>query len=245
MSKWHKKLFGGRNTTMVRYFLSYFVILSMLILGFFFAVRKQLKDIYFDTLDERLQNRFDLIQEQFRSDVLGINQLNSHLISDIDLILSRCTNSSWYRYQASQRISEYTISNSFVTEIVYIDRVNEQILSSGKYVKYEGGKFYINVNNKFFEVPVNEYGHSGSNQFLYLNEEGSNLLLYFPSIDSTEFDLFYVISSQDLNNLLKSGMADGVVSIALIDSKDNVIAGINYNELLPPPPLRRKSRQRG
>lgn len=237
MSKIHKKIFGSRNTTLVKYFLSYFVILSMLILGFFFAVRKQLKDIYFNTMDERIQDRLELIREQFRGDITGINQLHSHLISDIDLILSRCTNSSWYRYQASQRINEYTISNNFVTEIVYIDRVNQQIISSGKYVRFKDGEYSISVDNVFVPLPLDEYGHNGNNSFLFLKskKEKNNLLLYFPNVDSSEFDLFYVISNTELNNLLKSGISDGVVSMVMTNDSQELITGVNENLLLPPP----------
>ncbi len=219
--------------TLLKYFFSYFIILSILILGFFFAVRFQLKNIYFQTLDNQIQERLTLIQKQFNDNITRVNELHSHLVSDINLTLSRYENNDWSRYQASRRINEYAISNNFIQDIIYIDRKKNEVLSSGKYVKYKDGSYFIYVNQKFIELPVGSYGHSGKNQFLYLSKDGSNLLLYFPIMDSSAFDTIYVINKQELQTILRNGLPFGIVSICLSDVGQNIITAVNTNEILP------------
>lgn len=233
MKKLHKKSYGTQYATMLKYFFSYFIILSILILGFFFAVRFQLKNIYYQTLDNQTLERLALIQEQFNSNITGINQINSHLASDIDLTISRYKSSDWSRYQASRRIDEYALSSNFIQDIIYIDWAKKDILSSGKYVKYENGAYSICVNKNFIELPLEDYGRINENKLLYLSKGSSSLLLYLPQMDSSSFGIIYVISKQELLTILKNGLPFGIASICLSDSSQNIIAGLNTNELLP------------
>ena len=233
MNKIHHKFFLERNATLLKYLFSYFVLLSILIVGFFFAVRGQFKNIYSAQLGKQTRERLQLVQEQLRNDITSIDQIHAHLISDIDLSLSRYKNDDWNHYMAGRRINEYSISNSFISDIIYIDRINNHILSSGKYVCLIQDDYYLNVDNILVKLPLDIYGHTGSNRFVYLDENNVNQLLYFPAVDSQKFDLFYIINIKELQNMLKTAMSDGIVSICLSDADQKILAGVEPDRLTP------------
>lgn len=232
MTKIQRKFFHGRNGTLLKYLFSYVVILSILLVGFFGAVRVQIKNIYFHQLDKQTQERLQLIREQLRSDINSIDQIHTHLIADIDLNLSRYKKDAWNHYMAARRINEYSISNSFISDIIYIDRLNNNILSSGKYVYSKEDRYYLNIDQEIVELPVGQYGHTGLNRFVYLNQSNVEQLLYFPSVDSRKFDLFYTINMKEIRNMLKTAMSDGIISICLSDSENHIIAGVSPDQIM-------------
>ena len=95
---------NSKHSTLIKYFLSYFIILSILFLGFFLAVRIQLNRIYFKDLNDRTDKRLNNVMLQLEDDLSNINQVQSLLSKDINLVLSRYKNENWYNYQAAQRI---------------------------------------------------------------------------------------------------------------------------------------------
>ena len=120
--KRYTRLYTDKNITLIKYFLSYFIILSML--------RIQLNNIYFKNLNEQTDKRLNTIMEQLENNLIGVNQVQSMLTRDINLVLFRYKNEDWYGYQAAQRMSEYTVSNSFIDTIVYADYRRGSIFSS-------------------------------------------------------------------------------------------------------------------
>ena len=88
--KYTARLFSNsKNTTLIKYFLSYFIILSILFLGFFLAVRLQLNHIYFKDLKDQTDKRLTNVMLQLDDDLSDVNQVHSLLSNDINLVLSK------------------------------------------------------------------------------------------------------------------------------------------------------------
>lgn len=111
-----------KNSTLIRYFLSYFLIVCLLLLGSFFIIQKQIEGIFLDDLTQQTQTKLDNMGRQFRSKISSINQIHQSLIGNIDLIEFRFSNDNWKQYQAEKKLKEYTVANSFVDSIIYLDK---------------------------------------------------------------------------------------------------------------------------
>lgn len=232
--KRYTRLYTDKNITLIKYFLSYFIILSMLFLGFFFAVRIQLNNIYFKNLNEQTDKRLNTIMEQLENNLIGVNQVQSMLTRDINLVLFRYKNEDWYGYQAAQRMSEYTVSNSFIDTIVYADYRRGSIFSSGKHVYEKEGIYYIYTGTHYLPFPIHEYTDSNSGQLVYLSDKTSGLLIYLPYNSNNEnYSIFYVISANELMSVLESSVFTGIESICLMTPEHQLVSGINKEALLP------------
>ena len=76
-------------STIAKYFLSYLIIISVLITGFFFIIRRQITDNYFSYRSQQAQNQIDSLAEQLREDVVLLSRIDSAIISDMEVIEGR------------------------------------------------------------------------------------------------------------------------------------------------------------
>lgn len=233
--KYTARLFSNsKNTTLIKYFLSYFIILSILFLGFFLAVRLQLNHIYFKDLKDQTDKRLTNVMLQLDDDLSDVNQVHSLLSNDINLVLSRYKNENWYNYQAAQRMNEYTVSNSFIDTIVYVDNKTDSILSSGKHVYKEDGIYYVYTGTHYLPFPMMQYTDSNKSQLIFLSDETSSLLLYLPYNSNVEsYSIFYVISAKDLQTTLETGSFNGITSVCLVTSDNRIVSGIHTDTIRP------------
>ena len=59
---------------------------------------------------------------------------------NISLILWKNTDSAWYLYETGQQIAQFGKSNDYIDSVVILDRKNDAVLSSYRYVEYEDGQ---------------------------------------------------------------------------------------------------------
>ena len=140
-----QKLFSHRTrrNTFIQYFLSYFILFSVLLLGFYFILRNQVSEFYFEKLENQASAALEKVSEELDSDLASINHIQSAIDSNVELILFHHDNTSWNQYQAFQELSKYALGNRFIDSIVYLDRQQQTVLSTRRYVEYRDGTFYI------------------------------------------------------------------------------------------------------
>ena len=129
-----------KNATLVRYFVSYMIVLIFLCAGSFFSMRIQLKNIYLNNQADQVAKRLDVVQESLEDGIASIARLHSLLKKNISLILWKNTDSAWYLYETGQQIAQFGKSNDYIDSVVILDRKNDAVLSSYRYVEYEDGQ---------------------------------------------------------------------------------------------------------
>ena len=147
-----------KNATLVRYFVSYLIVLIFLCAGSFFSMRIQLKGIYLNNQADQVAKRLDVVRESLEDEITSIARLHSLLQKNISLILWENTDSAWYQYETGQQISQFAKSNDYIDSIVILDRKNDTVLSSYRYVKYADGQIKIYYTNS---AMTNQSGYVG------------------------------------------------------------------------------------
>lgn len=224
--------------TSMHYFLSYFLLLSFLLISFFLIVHVQLSKNYLTMLNQRADQQLNHVKDQFVGGLSSIDQTNSSLVSNINLIMLHYTNDSWLEYLAVREIKSYATANDLVECIVYYDRLNDEIYTSGKQVLYEDGAFSIYNNVYNSEGPVvfhpDQYQDSITNQLIHIKNGGASCLLYYPySNPGSNYIIFYIINEISVQNMLKSIVSDEILSTALVDFNGQTAVGVNQNLLTP------------
>lgn len=231
MRRLHKISLTSKNSTLIRYFLSYFLIVCLLLLGSFFIIQKQITGIFLDDLTQQTQTKLDNLGRQFREKISSINQIHQSLIGNIDLIQFRFSNDNWKQYQAEKKLKEYTVANPFVDSIVYLDKRHGNLLSSGKYTTYNEGTYTIYDNNIPVSFTPTEYDWS-TEQPIFLSNGSSKCLIYCPdTLPNDRYFVFYIINRVELNQMLKDSLSNGITSIALITEDGAIPAGFHTSAL--------------
>ena len=93
-------------TTLYKYFISYFLLLTILTLGYTAAFRVQLKKVYTKELHNQAEKQLVDIDDDLYSSISTIEKIQYLLAQDIPLAMSRYLKEGWYLYQASQTLTK-------------------------------------------------------------------------------------------------------------------------------------------
>ena len=227
----HKKLTGF---TAVKYLLSYLIILTVLIVGFFFITKQQITENYFDSRCNQALSQLDALATQFNDDLIHLSRVDSAIISDLELIEGRYTEDNAYSYHSLTELREYCATAKVINSIVYMSPKTNIPLSTHLPVSYKNGCFYItDSSQKTISFDPSAYLNSSFGQLVFLNNESTHHLIYFPSINQrSSYLFFYVLNTSDLLQRFKGIVSEEMPAIALIDDQNNVVVGINSEHIL-------------
>lgn len=229
----HLKKFSStkKHSTLMRYFLSYFLIVCLLLAGFFLLVQRQITEIYFDDLIGQTQKRLENTGQQFRNEIASINQIHNSLINNIDLIEFRFSNDNWKQYQAEKKLKEYTVANSFLDSIVYLDKKSGNLLSSDKYVEYQDGIFKIYDTDASLHFRPEDYDLT-TEQPIFLSNDSFQSMVYCPDSETNDrYFIFYILNTTEIQQMLKDTVTNGITSIALLDGNGKITLEKNAQTL--------------
>ena len=231
IQKWRQKDYRN-SSTKLKYFFSYFILLSLLLFGFFLAVRFQLSNIYTKNLNGQAKKRLEDAQEDLSRDLISVDQVNSLLIKDMDIIMTRYINDDWYHYQAAKKLDSYSTGNNIIDSICYIDLKNHTILSSGRHIRLINDVYEIYDGKNYIKFPLDEYSNTMKNQLISLQTKESRLLVYLPYNNRFQsFQVFYILDLREIKNLMDSVISPGITSVGILNEKKDIIAGSNTTML--------------
>ena len=222
-------------STIAKYFLSYLIIISVLITGFFFIIRRQITDNYFSYRSQQAQNQLDSLAEQLREDVVLLSRIDSAIISDMEVIEGRYKEASAHSYQALQELREYDATAKLISSVVYMPKRTNIPLSTELMVKYTDGLFYITDSSlRTVAFDPEPYFDASFGQLVFISNEATRHLLYFPAISTrANYIFFYILDTNDLQQQLKGILSEETLSAVLMDEKGQLVAGVNSELLLP------------
>ena len=77
------------GNTLLRYFLSYFIIFSVLITGFFYIIRTQLSRLYLDQLTAQSMERLGSLTETLLDEIISLDAINNSMRGNMNIITAR------------------------------------------------------------------------------------------------------------------------------------------------------------
>lgn len=222
-----------QNKTWIRYFLSYFILLTILLLGFFFIIRNQLTRRYLEQLSREAQARLDNFAGQLNDELMFLSQTDASLETNIQLIMSRHNIEGWQNYETYRELKKYASSNRLIDAICYLPKNFDYVISTRYTVLYEGDTFRIrNERGEVLCFDPSPYFDSAVGQLIYLEEEGCGYLIYFPAISSEANHLyFYLLDAKYILERMENMATDAMPYIALVDKEKRIAAGIGSGEL--------------
>lgn len=228
---------GQLFTTHLKYFISYFIVFSVLIIGFFFIIKFDLSKRYLNQLSEQSLSQLHTLTTELTDDLLFLEQINNSLRSNIDLINARYNNSGWQDYQAWKELQKYASANQLVDSICYTNKLTGKIAATNQIIFYENSLIRITStsdNNKYLTFDPSPYYNALSGQLIFLSNNNMNQLIYFPvQSSSLDFFIFFILDMSEIKEYLQKIITDTVPAMILVDHNRKVVTGINSQQLTP------------
>jgi AraC-like DNA-binding protein len=223
----------NRHTTFIRYFISYLIILLLSLTGFTIIIQTQLTKIYSNQLSANVDNRLTVAQDQFFGNLESILQIHAQLRQDMALSDYRNDPTSANRYALYQQLRRYDISNDFIGSIIYLNRTNNDTLSSNYVVHCKDDVCYIRDYRGNCEAfSMKNHALIEKNTLFLLSEDNPLYLLYLPKDTGTSYSLIYLIELAELAKILENNQIDGMNAFAFANSDYSLLYGINTEELM-------------
>lgn len=225
----------SRRNTFIQYFWSYFVLFSILLLGFFFIMRSQVSNLYFEKLENEASTMLKNVTKELDNDLASINHIQNAIHNNVEIILFHHDNTPWNQYLAFQELKKYALGNRFIDSIIYLDKSRQTVLSTRRHVEYQDGVFYIYDGEKPVAFSMEKYPEEDSYRLTYVSDDSTGYLIYYPNtIASDSYSLFFIINRQELQQVLKNALSEEIISMALITPPGNeIVAGANISALEP------------
>lgn len=219
--------------TSVKYFVSYLIIITVLIIGFSFIFRNQFTKSFLEHRTEQVQSQLSHIAETLQDNLNYLSQVDAALAADMELLENRYSTTGANNYAAHQELREYASTTKLISSIVYYSKRTDTLLSTQVPVTYDNGVFTIanTYSNRVVFDPAPYFG-SPSGQLTYLCADKVEYLLYFPPTKAhANYIFFYLLDSADLQQQFKGLISEETIAVALIDQNMNPAIVINKQNL--------------
>lgn len=221
------------NSTLLKYFLSYFILLFLLLVSFFCIINSRTREIYSANQKNQVEKRLDVLHSQLERELLAIAQGNGHIRSAVVNERLKNNTAPYFHYESAKFLKQFTSINAFVDSIVMIDFTDDTVISSGRFVDLSEDTIRIytssmpNTGKPPTTLSLDAVTQAAENSLTTVTGDLESYLLYIPSNNNDNYVFFYIINSMELNSLFRDNMTDGMYSLALTDSEHQIIAGIN------------------
>ncbi len=225
------KLHKMENTNLLKFFLSYFVILSLSCLGFYIAVSGNLKSVYYESLNNQNIEHISSLYTAVNSRFTDIQRTHYSLSHNVDLLNYRYQMDNATYQSAQKALNKAVEANAFLEGVVMVDFDNNQILSSSRYLIPVNNTLMIRINDVSDTFPAEYFTEVTSSQMIFYPSDHPTLLLYIPSMETTKYQLIYVLNQTELQTLLATGISSNIHSIGIVDTLNNIAYGEQSEEI--------------
>ena len=211
--------------TLLRYFLSYFLVVGILLLGFVLLAYNFLASAVSERIYAQTEQRLDYVAERLEAELRSVFEMNAALTENIDIVLSRYDDSAYSQFVANRRLNDFAEINPFIEAAVYYDRANGRVLCTRRHVECEDGVFSIFSGDTRLDFELRKYQDARMQQLVYVENGEAAYLIYCPVVaEGAGYDVFYILNRLELASLLDSALSDDVVYVAFLDETGRVVA---------------------
>lgn len=211
--------------TLLRYFLSYFLVAGILLLSFVLIAYNLLASTVSERIYAQTEQRLEYVADRLEAELQSAFELNAALTGNIDIVLSRYDDSAYGQFTAGRRINDFAGINPFIDTAVFYDRKDGRVFSSRRYVECQDGVFSIFAGDTRLDFDLQKYQDVRLQQLVYVDNGEAAYLIYCPATSALAgYDAFYILNLVELKNLLAGALSDDVTYVAFLDGEGRVVA---------------------
>ena len=210
------------NWTFIKFFLSYLLILIAAIVSIGAVYRSELIGTLTDQFEYNVLQQINTAVDGIDEDIKEIHTLNEAVIGNVNIVLSKYTDSPARSNNVRTELQKYIVGNHYILAAVYIDRMNGRMYSYNKqyYLKYSNGDVTIYSPNHTYVFNPERYIGAKTDTLLYVDSEGEQCLIYFPVNHSYyNYISFYILDNSVFSDICSSLLSENVTGCIITDGK--------------------------
>lgn len=220
-----------RNSTLVKYIVSYILVLAVAFVGFYAVVRfhlqREYKSVYQAETEEKIQSMTKVLEQNF-SDILTMNYI---IENNMTFINARYSESSYQRYLAVSELKKMVMTNGLVKDIFYFDIQNSDVLSSSTSLFWKNGTYYMKTTSGDLMIPPELIYEKSTENTMHVLHAGDSILYMFPGPKtSTKFRTVYLINDRQLNELINLYTSQEIDAVGML-SQDRIVFATGSDDL--------------
>lgn len=220
--------------TYLKYLFSYLVIVTVLIISFFFIIKNRLEKRFFEQYLRQSDIKVELISKYIGDELRGISLVTDSVKANPSFNYKTYHTKGGCSLQIYNEMMKYTAAMRMVQTMVYYSEGLDEVISTKQKITYNDGIFYIMNGAESFSFDPSPYYNKIYGQLIFAYNENSEYLIYFPSISAGSGDVFfYILKTNEILELMKNVISEELVSIALLNHEGKVVVGENLSQLLP------------
>ncbi len=223
------------NWTFIKFFLSYLLIFGASILSIGAVYRSELIDTLTGQFEHNILEQIDTAVEGIDRDIKEIHTLNEAVIGNVNIVLSKYTDSPARSNNVRTELQKYIVGNHYILAAVYIDRMNSRMYAYNKqyYLKYSNGDVIIYSPNHTYLFKPEQYIGAKTDTLLCVESGGEQCLIYFPvNHPYYNYISFYILDNSVFSDICASLLSENVTGCIITDGKHSF--GAANMENIPP-----------
>jgi len=219
--------------TYLKYFFSYMILLSVLILGFFYIIKNQFVNIYLESAYAMAEQQSSNFSKQLDDHIINLSVIDNTIYYDSDFHENNYRTDSFHRLKMNSELKEYVSCSGLITSIIYLNKSDNSLLSTTHKVTYNDGIFSLymdapNYKQVILDFDPSSYYNEYNGQLINLSYDGGQCLIYFPAQnDKADYVFFYTLDINFIFDSLKNMINNEIIAAIILDPKGHEIIGYN------------------
>ena len=224
-----------QTSTLFKFVFFYLLIYLALMIGFFYIIRYQFSDYYYEELCHQTEIQIDNLGNQLNEEFLYLSQISTIMQKNSDLMLYGYSTHDISKYQVMTELEKYDDASGIIRSIVWKNKASDTVLSTTlpvKFVENTYGIYYDTEN--YVSVDEDHLFENGSEKVICVAQKDRNYLIYVPDIgESRRNQFFFVLEDYYLLKTLKNLTTFNIPAIGILGADGNIVLTSNEKAVIP------------
>lgn len=224
-----------QTSTLFKFIFFYFLIYLALMMGFFYIIRYQFSEYYYDELRHQTEIQIDNLGNQLNEEFLYLSQLSTILQKNSDLMLYGYSQHDISEYQVMTELEKYDDASGIIRSIVWKNKNSDTVLSTTLPVKFGGNAYRIYYDTEnYISIDASGLFENRSGKVICIAQKGHNYLIYVPDIEeSRKNQFFFVLEDYYLLKTLNNLTSSNIPVIGILEADGNIVLTSNAKAVIP------------
>ncbi len=221
-----------QTSTLFKFVFFYLLIYLALMMGFFYIIRYQFSEYYYEELRHQTEIQIDNLGNQLNEEFVYLSQISTILQKNSDLMLYGYSTHDISKYQVMTELEKYDDASGIIRSIVWKNKASDTVLSTTLPVKFVENTYRIYYDTEnYVSIDASNLLEDGSGKVICIAQKDCNYLIYVPDIgESRRNQFFFVLEDYYLLKTLKNLTAFNIPVIGILGADGRLVYNFNWQK---------------
>lgn len=221
------------TSTLLRFVISYFLIYLVLMMGFYYMIRYQFSEYYYEELRHQTEIQINNLAKQLNEEFVYLSRVSTILQKNSDLMLYGYSRYNISQYQVMTELRKYDDASAIINSIIW--KKSDTLFSTNLPVKFDGNIYMIySDSDNYITVDSSLFLEDMSGKVISAVGKGNRYLIYIPDIDrSRENQFFFILDEYYLMRVINNLTSFNIPAISLLGADGNIVMTSNDKAGIP------------